>query len=489
VLVGSGLAWRTTAAGAYVVESAPRAGFQEAEGGPAVSEVVVTGSRVIRDGSAAPTPLTVVSLEQLREAAPATIADALNQLPVFQNSLRPTTAGSSATGAAGNGGNYLNLRSLGPARTLVLLDGRRSAPSNTTGTTDVNLFPQLLVQRVDVVTGGASAAYGSDAVTGVVNFALDNDFSGWKAELQGGVSGRGDNKSVRAALAHGRPVLDGRGHLLLSAEYFDSAGIGLDYGGRRWAEEGWSVIPNPSGPPSQLFAPDLALSDAAPGGLIVSPGPLAGTLFLAGGATRPAQFGAFRSTSTMSGGDGARPRTNLVTGVETATLFGRFDYNLADGLNAFLQVALSEVETSFPTAQANWQSGGNRFTIFSGNPFLPANIQAVMTAQNIASFSMGRFNSDWVGGEVPTSSNLNRTHSLVAGLEGKLAGSWNWSAYAAHGRSREKRVHTMLPVMMNLYRAADAVRAPDGRIVCRSTLTTPADGCVPINLFGPGSAS
>jgi outer membrane cobalamin receptor len=126
--------------------------------------IVVTGSRAIRDGSQAPTPVTVVSAEALTKAQPGLIAEALNQLPAFRGSTRPSGG---FTGATGPGtGSYLNLRNLGPQRTLVLIDGRRAAPSSRDGSTDINLLPEELIKRVDVVTGGASAAYGSDAVAG-----------------------------------------------------------------------------------------------------------------------------------------------------------------------------------------------------------------------------------------------------------------------------------------------------------------------------------
>lgn len=173
------------------------------------------------NGNEAPTPVTVLTIDQLSAAAPTGVADALNQLPVFRNSLKPSTAGSSGTGQNDNGGNFLNLRALGPARTLTLLNGRRAVASNLfTGTTDVNLFPQMLISRVDVVTGGASAAYGSDAVAGVANFVLDTNFTGLKGEIQGGISGLHDGECGqqptlrlhRPLLHHGPqvPILDPR---------------------------------------------------------------------------------------------------------------------------------------------------------------------------------------------------------------------------------------------------------------------------------------
>src|SRR6185312_207384 len=140
----------------------------------ATETVVVTGSRVINDVASSPTPLTVVSTEQLLTTTPSDIGDALNKLPVFQNDATRRNAGS----ASGNGGGeFLNLRNFGQQRTLVLLDGMRVPPSNQAGSVDISTLPQELFSRTEVVTGGGSAVYGSDAVTGVVNFIIDKHFT------------------------------------------------------------------------------------------------------------------------------------------------------------------------------------------------------------------------------------------------------------------------------------------------------------------------
>jgi len=139
--------------------------------------VVVTGSRVISDAINSPTPLTVIDATQLQATTPSNIADGLNKLPEFIGSQNTRSVNNAS---ADNAANVLNLRSFGAQRTLVLLDGQRVVASNTNGTVNVDTLPQLLVQRVDVVTGGASAVYGSDAVSGVVNFILNKKFDGFK---------------------------------------------------------------------------------------------------------------------------------------------------------------------------------------------------------------------------------------------------------------------------------------------------------------------
>ena len=142
----------------------------DAAGGPAAAEeeIVVTGSRIVRDGYEAPTPVTVVGAEVLQDAAKTNIADVLNNLPAFQGSTRLANGSTSLSGANA-GSSSFNLRGMGPERTLVLFDGRRMPPAFINGVVDSGQLPDALVSRVDVVTGGASAAYGSDAVAGVVN--------------------------------------------------------------------------------------------------------------------------------------------------------------------------------------------------------------------------------------------------------------------------------------------------------------------------------
>src|ERR1700722_16328723 len=179
--------------------------------------VTVTGSLIISDATNSPTPLTVISADELAATTPSDIPDGLNKLPIFfgSNSGRVST-----TAVANKAGNILNLRNFGDNRTLVLFDGRRVAPSNFDFTIDTDILPQMLVSRVDVVTGGASATYGSDAVTGVVNYVLDKSFSGIKYDASAGISNYGDAAQYQAGIAVGTDLFGGRGHIEGSLRYF-----------------------------------------------------------------------------------------------------------------------------------------------------------------------------------------------------------------------------------------------------------------------------
>lgn len=461
------------------------------------NDIIVSGSRAIVDGTNAPTPVTVMSNEQLKTASPSSLIDGLNQLPVFASSIRPNSTGSSGSGQGGNGGNYLNLRALLPTRTLVLLDGRRTVASSIqTNATDVTLFPQMLISRVDVVTGGASAAYGSDAVAGVVNFIVDTKFRGLRAEAQSGISTYGDGFSYRVGVAGGHAFADDRGHIIASFEHAETKGID-DANARSWAATGYGIIPSTiaqSGT-TQIFAPDVRLNGATFGGTIQSclPAgvscPIANMFFNQDGSLSPFVTGRFASSSVASGGSGAAVRTNITTGNWTNTAYLRAQYEFSDAVRLFAEGIYADVNTEYRGAPSNVTSGSTALTIFADNAFLPDAVRAVMATNGITSFRMGRSNKE-------IAPNRNRTNTKtwrgVAGIEGSLGGSWNYSLALERSRAHYQLFGRNNLIIENFYNGADTVIDPaTNRPVCRSTLLglPQGQGCVPINLFGEDSAS
>lgn len=161
--------------------------------------IVVTGSRVPRSTFQTPSPVTVVDVEDLVKSSPSTLAAALNNLPALVSEGGPNATSGQRTA----GRNTLNLRGIGNDRTLTLVDGRRWTGSSPSGSVDTNVIPSGLVERVEVVTGGASAAYGSDAVAGVVNFILDTRYEGLKATAGIGLAEEGDGLEYRGSLTYG----------------------------------------------------------------------------------------------------------------------------------------------------------------------------------------------------------------------------------------------------------------------------------------------
>ena len=255
----------------------------------AVEEVVVTGTRIVREGYEAPTPLSVIDASALDNRSDPNLAKLLTQMPAFSGAgLSQSNPQALSPGTAGI--DQVNLRNLGTARTLVLLDGQRTVGSAPSGQgVDISSFPQQLVARVDVVTGGASAVYGSDAVAGVVNFILDKKFTGVRGDISGGITNYGDAQTFSLKLSAGFGFAGGRGHVLLSGNEEYNGGSHGD-GGRKWDRNNWQVVPNPTytatnGQPNQLVLQNVGRYDETPGGIVVSPGPLRGLVFGTGGST------------------------------------------------------------------------------------------------------------------------------------------------------------------------------------------------------------
>jgi outer membrane receptor protein involved in Fe transport len=178
--------------------------------------ITVTGSRTITDNAQSPTPLTTVDIEEILRTTPSDTADALNKLPTILGGRTPRTQGN---GSTNNGGNTLSLRNFGPQRTLVLLDGHRIAPNNQDGSVNIDVLPQMLVKNVDIVTGGASAIYGSDAVAGVVNYQLNKEFTGAEVKADYGMSKYSDGNSYQLGAAWGTDLFSDRGHFEVAGRF------------------------------------------------------------------------------------------------------------------------------------------------------------------------------------------------------------------------------------------------------------------------------
>lgn len=450
-----------------------------------VDAVVVTASRVERAGFVAPTPTTVVSSEELALKGVANIAEGLNQVPAFFANTTPATGGNSRS--SGNA-QYLNLRALGANRTLILVNGRRYVPTTPTGVLDVNLVPQALVGHVEVVTGGASAAWGSDAVAGVVNFIFDSDFEGSRAELQYGVSSRGDNEEYKLVFSHGMGFADGRGHLAVAGEIYENEGV-LDQTDRPWGRQEWQIVNNgqatpANGQPRRLRSPFVHQSNRTEGGLIVTPGPLQNIQFGPRGAVLPFAVGRNVGGGFMIGGDGLNQGsvTSLVTPGERQTLYGVASYEISPDLKASLEASYARID-SRNNMLASFSPGP--YTIKLDNPYIPEAVRSLAVASGVAQFQLGRVNTDF--GFI-VAHPKNETARIVAALDGGFGESWKWSAYYTFGRNEalDRTEHNL--IVARLAAAIDAVRDPvSGQIVCRSASVNP--GCVPINLFGYGSPS
>lgn len=464
------------------------------------ADIVVTGSRVARSGFDAPTPTKVLSAEAMEERGLANVGDFLNEIPAFRPSQNAQTNPQNSQGA---GQNYADLRGLGNIRTLTLVDGRRHVPSAATGQVDLNLVPTILVDRVEVVTGGASAAWGSDAVSGVVNVLLDKRLQGFRGDFSLGISDEGDNAEKRASLGFGTEFADGRGHIIIGGDYVVSDGVG-SYSdrafGRRQEELVSYVGARPAGEPSRFYASGVQALNMAYGGVILgvnadtNPGngvdALRGIQFGPGGTVIPFNYGTAIGVSAINftgGNPGlyARDGHHLILPVERRVALAHLDYELSDSLSVFIEGGYGRSGVNFHTPPVR-DSTPTAIVIRRDNAFLPAQIASIMDANAITSFGLGRAQNDF--GEV-RAQNVNTTERIVGGLQGDLGGGWSWDAYAQYGRNVFDSEISNLRIEQNFRFAFDAIRDPvTGQAICRDAAAR-AVGCVPINLFGVGSPS
>ena len=494
-----------------------------------VEQVVVSASRISIAGYQAPTPVTVVGAEQIARDSKTSIGDVIRELPAVGNSSSPTNGGGAGNiVSAITGVDTVNLRNLGITRTLVLFDGQRVIQSNITGGSDLSTVPSSLVQTIQVVTGGASAAWGSDAVAGVVNLIINKNFTGLKGNVQVGDSWKDDLRSWKGELSYGQDFDGDRGHFIVSGQYTDSPDV-IFSGQRSWYKA-QALVNNPAyngganGAPQFIHATNVGLSQATIGGLITgnlaTPGvpgslnALKGIQFVGSSGT-PAPFNFGNVSGPLSNGGDAEHYegmlNDLTVAYHTATIFGYGSYKLTPNIKASLQLNYGKSwseNNSVPAVKL-----GNQ-TIQADNAYLDPTIAARMATLGIKSFSFGSINTNNLA---PTDFNdltLKKesqtfsvpvditTRSLMRGvftLDGSIGDNWSWNTYYQHGTVRV-HLHVLNNVVnANYSNAVDAVRVtaanvaasglPIGSIACRSTLANPANGCQPLDVFGVGVAS
>jgi iron complex outermembrane recepter protein len=446
----------------------------------ALQEVVVTGSRAVTNGSQAPTPVTVLGTEQLEAAAPSNIADAINDLPQLASSTT-TRTGTYNVGNGAAGANFLNLRGFGANRTLVLLDGERVVPSTVAGIVDVNVIPSPLVARVDIVTGGASAAYGSDAVTGVVNFVLNTNFEGIKGEVQGGETQYSDDRQFRIDLTAGHGFGDGRGHAIGSVSYAKNDGA-FDPASRPWFN-GSKVMPNPAyspgnGQPQQIIAPNVSFSVADQGGLVTG-GPLKGTTFGVNGQPTTYNYGRVGGIYMTGGADDDIARLiPLDAALEQESLFGRLSFDVSNAFKPYGEVTAAYANASSQTITPI--KLGN-LAININNAYLPQSVATQMAAAGVTSLPFGTTNEN-LGPIIPINRRL--LSRGVVGANGDFAGDWKYDVYYQYGHTRTENIVDNLLITSRFNNAIDA-RNVNGQVVC-------ANGdpkCVPLDILGIGVAT
>lgn len=463
-----------------MAQSAPEVGPEPAA---QVEEIVVTGSRISRRDYVSQTPIVTVTADTIARAGAPTIEASLNQLPQFTAS-----AGSSSSFNARGGQANLNLRALGSLRTMVLVDGRRLQPANSDGSADLNIVPPALIETVEVITGGASATYGSDAIAGVVNLKLKRRFEGVQFDAQYGISDEGDAQTTDLALTLGGQFSDNRGNALLSLGYSDRDPLLFT---------------------SRRYLDDQALSGNLPNGVILVdaanlPSQAAvNTIFARYGAapgavTRNTAFGfnvdgtVFRAANTI-GYNG--PTTGIYatyngtlygdTGyfnlaqvpLERFSVFSKVGYDLTPDQRVFAQALYTAYDATTQGPPPNSSSTSNVLTVPVTNLFIPADLRALLAsrASPMAPFTIQK-RFDVLGPRIEQ--DHYDVFQLTVGGDGKLpVRNWSWNAYGSFGRTTYRATEVNYPSTSAVQRLLSATDG--GASLC-------AGG---FNPFGPQSIS
>lgn len=496
--------------------AAPAASAAAADG--AAQQVTISASRIDRLGYTAPTPTTVVGALTLEQRATANVGDVLNEIPAFRGSVTPSAGG------LGNTGQFLaDLRGLGAQRTLVLLERKRLPASNfpgqgnIAGTTNLSIIPTALIRSVDVVTGGASAAYGSDAVAGVVNIMLDDKLQGVKGSAQYGATRYDDARDTFASLAGGTRFADGRGHVIVGGEYNHNSGTGIYNTERDWGRRSVGILQNlPGNRPAGVTANIIDANTggyfraASTGGVVQTPGALAGLAFVPNGSggvtTTPMAPGVFgvgnfdqfteaAIAANRAAGIDNRNLQQLRPETERANLLARLSYSLTDNVTAYVEPLVSRVTTTgILIVRRDGAGAGPALRIQRDNPFLQQALTPAQLAQ-VPGFTPGNtlfgggLSIGYLGGDFGPllSSTTHDTVRLATGAKGTFGDTWSWEASAVLGKNRAERTIANNFNNTRFRNALDVVSA-GGQTVCRSA-SAQAEGCQPINILGSLSAS
>ena len=479
------------------------AGSAAAQSATSTETVTVTGSRIEMSGFQSPTPLSVLSADVIANQAPTTnLADLVNQMPAVAGSITAINTNLDLSNGL-SGINALNLRNLGTTRTLVLIDGHRSVSSALTGEVDVNDIPQILVQKVDIVTGGASAQYGSDAVGGVINFVLNKDIEGIKGSASVGGTTYGDGVGEQFTLAAGTSFAGDRGHFIISGELSHTDGV-FSLKNRSWAQQGLHSVANPAfvsgapGAPQFLVVTNANPYTNLPGGLILSstgavPNSLRGLYFGQGGTVNQFNFGSITNSTTTVGGDWQLSREFTADGVSPTDdrrgLYAHASYKVADNVEVYADASYY-VNHTLTNAGPTLSSS---LTLQANNPFVVSTLGPQRLA-GVQSITIGTGFQD-----LPPrlGDNDRNTQRYLLGADGDftaLGTKFHWDVDAQFGVTHTR---TMLENIENIAKfgmatnavaapAGNALGVPAGQAVCASSLTNPTNGCVPLNPLGTG---
>jgi len=495
------------AAISVMLGSSPTAVLAQQAATSEVEEISVTGSRILRtSGMETPVPVTSLTTQELFDQDPgSTISQQLDALPQFFNNGTPQR-GDGGNPSVGSGGpGALNIRNLnspssgaGISRTLTLLDGARVVPTDKRGTVNVDMFPTALMRSVDVVTGGASAAYGADALGGVVNFVLDREFEGLKINVGTGMHEYDrSGKQWEVSIAGGKAF--DRLHVIGSFEARHTDEVQPD--SRRWDSTGdmWGYVTNPAwvsatatpNIPQRLTLQNVTTANSSPTGLIRGTNsPLDWFKFTRDGTgIEPFNLGSLSAlpgrpgaTATVAGGP--EPGIDFLTSTSGASGmnavsrsgFGGVQYELSPTLTGFAQIMIGRTESNDSSNNANFNLANNWAPLIAvDNAYLPEAVRQVMLARNMTQFPLHKTSQQFPGhpdiGSTRIGRNVFTQWQYSVGVDWEFIEDWNMRASWQQGQSFRNSQAFNLMQVDRVHLGMDAVRHPvSGQIVCRVNL-------------------
>ncbi len=426
-------------------------------------DIVVTGSLIKRPNNTAVSPIVSLSTEAIKQSGQVALESALNQLPGF------TPSGSAATGGQGGGGHVtVNLHGLGSNRNLVLLDGKRLPLADITGDVDVNFIPAGIVGNVEAITGGASAIYGSDAMSGVVNFRTSQWFDGLQIDGQIGNSFKGDYRQIDTSAAYGAKFAQGRGHFMIAASYANRQGLsGADRPDFFAFRTPSSFIGQSTFVPSANNLPTQAAVNGVFANYGIAGAPARtlnlgfnndGTLFAQTGAVN--YKGPTTGLWAIIGGNVRMPvglQAQLLNPLERKTAFAKFDYELSSSIKAYGQFMY--VDSVVNTASGNSLTQLNTLTTIPvTNPFIPADLKTILASRPMPGANF-LWNTRYVGLPYKSWDEKYNVFQVLGGLKGDLPlAGWKFDAYVGYDETKHDQQMNNAVVksqVQNLLNAAD----------------------------------
>jgi iron complex outermembrane receptor protein len=431
-----------------------------------LEEVIVTGSRIKRRDFSSPSPITTISAEDFEFSGQPTLEEYVNQMPQLHPSFGRTSNN------PGNGSAELNLRGLGPGRTLVLLNGRRVAPSGVGSAVDVNNLPRSLIERVEIITGGASTVYGSDAIAGVINFITRQNFDGIGFDASYNVTAEGDSKIYDANFAYGHNLAGGRGNITVFTGYYERKPM---FASDRehtkvpitdlvwWTGEGELVEGGSSRIPAGLVPFPLVDLGSGPVQMTWNPD---GT---------PRAFDAANDLYNYA------PLNYLQTPLTRFTAGLQANYSISENFEAYTEMALTRNEASQNLAPA---SAGDYVLVNTDNPLLTPETRQVFEDQMTVEPGFGgmtlRRRMEELG---PRTVDFQRDYiRLVAGIRGDFGDGWNVDAWVIYTDVSESELYL---------NDGSRSRFAQGLLVdpVSGECFDPSGACVPLDVFGEGRLS